>query len=208
MAFSVFSCTFLSFALQYLYLIRLGGFHVFLSSSLAFRFFQSSNHSASGFCQHVGFQEHAECILNRSHLVLRPLDASSLTLEAQILNDLIQAGYGGQYLLDSFRRALGLPEIKRPPVPPQDLLFDDVAALPNRSLILRFMNQELRHYHCDYLFQRPAYRVLWDLDLFSKFENTGSELIWPGILTLTNTFLYENGTVVHKSPRGRYRPRS
>ena len=160
------------------------------------------------FCQHVGFQEHAECILNRSHLVLRPLDASSLTQEAQILNDLIQAGYGGQYLLDSFRRALGLPEIKRPPVPPQDLLFDDVAALPNRSLILRFMNQELRHYHCDYLFQRPAYRALWDLDLFSKFENTGSELIWPGILTLTNTFLYENGTVVHKSPRGRYRPRS
>lgn len=159
------------------------------------------------FCRHVGLQEEAECILNQSHLVLRPLDASPISQEAQILNDLIQAGYGGQFLLDSFRRALGLPIEKRPPVPPQDLLFDDVSALPNHSLILRFMNQELRHYHCCYLFQRPAYQALWDLDLFSRFENTGSALIWPGILTLTNTFLYENGAVVHKSPRGRYRSR-
>ena len=74
-----------------------------------FPFFPIINHSASGFLSTCGFQEHAECILNRSHLVLRPLDASSLTLEAQILNDLIQAGYGGQYLLDSFRRALAFP---------------------------------------------------------------------------------------------------
>ena len=90
------------------------------------------------FCQHVGFRNQAECILNQSHLILRPLDVSSLTQEVQILNDLIQAGYGGQFLLDSFRRALGLPVEDRPPVPPQDLLFDDVSALPNHSLCLLY----------------------------------------------------------------------
>lgn len=159
------------------------------------------------FCQHVGFRNQAECILNQSHLILRPLDVSSLTQEVQILNDLIQAGYGGQFLLDSFRRALGLPVEDRPPVPPQDLLFDDVSALPNHSLILRFMNREIRHYRCNYLLHQPAYQALWDLNLFSRFENTGNKLVWPGILTLTNTFLYENSTIVHRSPRGRYRLR-
>ena len=160
------------------------------------------------FYQRVGFQEQAECILDHRHLILRPIDAPSLSQEAQILHDLIQAGYGGQFLLDSFRHALGLPVEERPPIPPPDLLFDEVSALPNHSLLIQFMNREIRHYHCDYLFQRPAYQVLWDLDLFSRFENTGSKLIWPGILTLTNTFLYENGTIIHRSPRGRYRPRS
>ena len=39
------------------------------------------------FCQHVGFRNQAECILNQSHLILRPLDVSSLTQEVQILNE-------------------------------------------------------------------------------------------------------------------------
>ncbi len=168
------------------------------------------NHQVSlplAFCRHVGFQDKAECILEGRHLILRPLDPPPEALEAQILNDLIQSGYGGQYLLDAFRRSLGLPPIPRPSLPPQDLLIEDASPLPNRSLLLRFMNQEKRHYKCEYLFRFPAYRSLWDLETFSRFENTGTKLIWPGVLTLTNTFLYENGTVVHRSPRGHYRIR-
>lgn len=166
-----------------------------------------SNHQftiPSDFFEALSFSGRAECILRGKELVFRSLNQDRASdRQCRILENLLAKGYGGERLIEEFRKAQGLEALPKPPVPDTEIFVEDLSPLPNQRLLIQFVNQERRLYDCGMLLRQERNRALRHLNLFIRVRIINNGISWPNGLFLSNRFLYENSIPARHASRGR-----